>query len=170
LPVVAADGLRPTPERVRETLFNWLRADIDGSRCLDLFAGTGALGFEALSRGAEAATFVEKSRTAVAGLQKSAALLGADSADIQCVDAMIYLSRASTLRYDIVFLDPPFAANLLEESCRLLQSNDWLAPGAKVYIECERRQSALALPAGWRATREKTAGNVRYQLLQTGAA
>ena len=165
LPVADAPGLRPTAERVRETLFNWLANRIADSHCLDLYAGTGALAFEALSRGASAVTLVEKSSRVARGLQQSKGLLEADAATIECQDAQHFLQVRPDSPYDIVFLDPPFAEDLLEESCRLLQSNGWLGRQAVVYLEQDKRQPPFELPAGWQIEKEKIAGNVRYQLI-----
>lgn len=164
LPIAKLPGLRPTSSRIRETLFNWLCEEIAGSYCLDLFAGTGALGFEALSRGAASATLVEFSRPGVGVLQASAAFLGADKAHIEYADALVYLQRPVTRRYDIVFLDPPFASDMVEECCRLLHSNGWLTDCAVVYIEQDKSRPEPKLPDGWRITRDKVSGNVRYFL------
>lgn len=164
LPVADLPGLRPTSERVRETLFNWLTSTISGKRCLDLFAGTGALGFEALSRGAGTVTFVEQSRLAVNGMRGCARTLAADGAKIECADALQFLGAGTVSGYDVVFLDPPFADELLEECCRMLQSKAWLNPNAYIYIEQDKRQSSPSLPDGWQVEKEKTAGNVRYAL------
>lgn len=139
LPVVEHEGLRPSSERIRETLFNWIANDLHGSHCLDLFAGTGALGFEALSRGAESATLVEKSSDVARVLKENVAALNASGANIQCVDAIALLQSPPKNRFDIVFLDPPFADKLLEKCCQLLQSNGWLADHAIIYLEQERQ-------------------------------
>lgn len=168
LPVADVEGLRPTAERIRETLFNWLADSIEGARCLDLYAGTGALGFEALSRGAKEAVFVETSRPAMTLLQSSATKLGATGAEFFHGEAFSYLDRPSR-RFDIVFLDPPFASDVLEDLCRLLDAGDWLADGARVYLEQDRNQALPALPAGWTVSKEKTAGRVRYALATTKA-
>lgn len=167
LPVADVAGLRPTSERVRETLFNWLSPDIEGARCLDLFAGTGALGFEALSRGAASVDFVDNAPAAAAQLREDLSLLPASGAGVHQADAFDYLARRrGGQRYDIVFLDPPFADDRYRELCRLLDEGGWLAPGALVYLEQDRKQSVPALPAGWRVRKEKTAGNVRYSLIE----
>lgn len=150
LPVAAVPGLRPTSERIRETLFNWLAPRIEGARCLDLYAGTGALGFEALSRGAAEVLFVEQSETAARYLADSARLLGADNAPIHAGDAVRLLQKGETRQRDIVFLDPPFGDDRLAELCRLLVARPWLAPGAAVYLEQDRKAGALTLPDGWR--------------------
>jgi 16S rRNA (guanine966-N2)-methyltransferase len=169
LPIADTDGLRPTSARVRETVFNWLSSDIHGSKCLDLFAGTGALGFEALSRGAERATLIEKSEIAADLLARSAKLLEADTAHIECVDALSFLRRPPGERYDIVFLDPPFADDLVEECCQLLQSNGWLADQAAVYIEQDLSEPLPPLPDGWKITKDTKAGRVRFVLARAGA-
>lgn len=165
LPVTAAPGLRPTSERIRETLFNWLAPRIEGARCLDLYAGTGALGFESLSRGAAEVLFVEKSGDAARSLAESARLLDAAGAFIHAGDAMHFLQKAEARQRDIVFLDPPFGDARLAELCRLLVARPWLAPGAAVYLEQDRGADPLVLPDGWRVAREKCAGNVRYALV-----
>ena len=123
LPIADQRGLRPTAARVRETLFDWLSPDIQGRHCLDLFAGTGALGFEALSRGAASATMLEKSDDVVTVLKRSAGLLEAESVRIECADAMAYLRRPADEQYDIVFLDPPFSDDLDRKSTRLNSSH-----------------------------------------------
>jgi len=147
LPVADVEGLRPTSERVRETLFNWLTPFIEGASCLDLFAGTGALGYEALSRGARSADLVENAPAAVAVLRE------------------ILRSRGIRKEFDIVFLDPPFVDDRYEELCRLLAERSWLSRGAHVYLEQDRNQPVPELPQGWQLQREKTAGNVRYSLI-----
>jgi 16S rRNA (guanine966-N2)-methyltransferase len=165
LPVAEVPGLRPTPDRVRETLFNWLAPRVEGARGLDLYAGTGALGFEALSRGAAEVTFVESSPVAVRALEQAAAALGARGARIHAGDAVGFLERGGRGDRDLVFLDPPFGEERLADLCRLLAEGHWLAPGAAVYLEQDRSREPPALPAGWRAVREKVAGNVRYSLV-----
>lgn len=164
LQIAEVPGLRPTPARIRETLFNWLAPKIHGARCLDLCAGTGALGLEALSRGAEAVVFVEKSTVAAASLKKNIAALNATGAEVLIVDARNYLARDNPRAFDIVFLDPPFADELHDELCRLLSERGWLATDARIYIESERGQPAPRLPQGWQVLKSKTAGNVRYVL------
>jgi len=166
LPVADAEGLRPTPERVRETLFNWLSPVIEGSRCLDLFAGSGALGLEALSRGAADAVFIENSPVAARALRRNIATLDATGARIVETDAFDWLQTAAPRPFDIVFLDPPFAAGRYEELCRLLTDHGWLAKQALVYVERDRDQPAPVLPEGWRVKKEKAAGNVSYSLVE----
>ena len=167
LEIASVEGLRPTSERIRETLFNWLAPTLSGARCLDLFAGTGALGLEALSRGAGSTVFVERSPVAVKQLRSNIDLLGADGASVVAGDAREYLRSASE-SFDIVFLDPPFAADILGETCRLLAETDCLADGALVYLEEDRSRKEPALPEGWQVLKNKTAGNVRYMLARTG--
>jgi 16S rRNA (guanine966-N2)-methyltransferase len=137
---------------------------LPGARCLDLFAGSGALGFEALSRGAAAAVIVESNPGAVRGLRRSVEQLDATGAEVIAADAYRYLRTAGSRRFDIVFLDPPYADDSVGELCRLLAERCWLADGALVYFEQDRRQAPPALPAGWSVIREKTAGQVRYSL------
>jgi 16S rRNA (guanine966-N2)-methyltransferase len=168
LDVADVDGLRPTAERIRETLFNWLAPTIAGSRCLDLCAGTGALGFEALSRGAQQVVFVEKSPIAARALRANVRLLEADGAEICQDDALEFLARSPQEPFDVVFLDPPFAAAMHGELCRLLDEHSWLHQGSLVYIEEDRATSPVVLPDGWSLARSKTAGNVRYSLAKAG--
>ena len=167
LQIAEVDGLRPTSERIRETLFNWLTPDIRGARCLDLCAGTGALGLEALSRGASETVFVERSPLAVQALQANAESLGATGAEILNADARDFLAGSDARPFDIVFLDPPFKAELHDELCRLLQKKNWLAASARIYIESDKDQPEVNVPEGWRVLKNKTAGNVRYMLATT---
>jgi len=162
LAVPDADGLRPTPDRVRETLFNWLAPVIPGARCLDLYAGTGALGIEALSRGAGACVFVERDRTLCRLLRDNLERLHVEGADMVNADADAFLSGPPR-RFDVAFLDPPFAAGLWEAAARRLDEGGWLADGAFVHVESPR-EAAFALPPGWRLHREGHAGAVRYAL------
>jgi len=167
LKIADVDGLRPTPERIRETLFNWLGAGIHGARCLDLCAGTGALGFEALSRGASEAVFVERAAAAVKVLRANAESLDASGVEILHEDAREFLGRGVTRPFDIVFIDPPFKAELHNELCRLLQKQSWLAVNARLYIESDKDKPDVNVPDGWRVLKNKTAGNVRYMLATT---
>jgi 16S rRNA (guanine966-N2)-methyltransferase len=164
LDIADVEGLRPTPERVRETLFNWLAPRLPGARCLDLFAGTGALGLEALSRGAAAVDFVERSAVAARQLEENISVLDTIGARVHRQDAFDFLRGTRSGPYDIVFLDPPFAADLLDETCRLLARHHLLAEGGLVYLEMERSQDEPALPHGWQVEKNKTAGTVRYML------
>jgi len=160
-------GLRPTSERVRETLFNWLAPTIAGSRCLDLCAGTGALGLESLSRGATRAVFVEPSAKAGAALKRNIALLGARDAAVIPADARDFLRSGDLETFDVVFIDPPFSAGLHEELCRLLTGRGWLAQNVRIYIEMSNSDEASFLPSNWKVLKDKTAGNVRYLLATT---
>jgi len=169
LDVADVEGLRPTSERVRETLFNWLSPRIHGARCLDLFAGTGALGIEALSRGAAGAVFVERSPVAVRQLNDNVKLLEAHGATVVRSDALDFLAQEAGGTFDIVFLDPPFAAGLLGESCRLLAERQLLATGALVYLELDRADVEPDLPDSWQVIKNKTAGKVRYMLVEATA-
>ena len=166
LDVADVPGLRPTSQRIRETLFNWLATRLPGARCLDLFAGTGALGLEALSRGAREVVFIERAALAVATLEKQCAALDAVGATVLQLDAEVYLSRDHGAGFDIVFLDPPFGDDRLGELCRLLEQQHVLAPDALVYLEQDKSKPEVELPQGWRTLRNKTAGNVRYMLVQ----
>ena len=161
-PCPPGDVTRPTGDRIRETVFNWLAPVIEGTRCLDLFAGTGALGLEALSRGAAGVSFVESDAVVAERLATTLAELNCADADVIVGDAFRFL--ATTPRpYDIVFLDPPFGIIDLENLCTLLDSG-WLARGAYVYIEMPRDDAVPQLPPGWETTRNKTAGLVRFML------
>ena len=163
LAVVEAPGLRPTADRIRETLFNWLTPAIDGARCLDLFAGTGALGLEALSRGAAAVCFVEYQAAVARALEASLERLGCDTAQVVVADARRFLGGRPR-RFDVVFLDPPFDDDVgLGDLCTLLGTG-WLAGDARVYLEMPRDQGLTVLPPGWTVLREKSAGQVRYAL------
>ncbi len=169
----ALPGLRPTPNRVRETLFNWLQATVPGARCLDLFAGSGALGFEALSRGAHSVTFIDNATQAVRQLRDNLQLLKAENAQVLTAPATDWLSRHavdSEARFDLVFLDPPFGCDMLPETCALLESRNLLADRAIIYIESESALGAPRLPENWHQTRSKIAGKVTYALYVREAA
>ena len=160
LRVPARPGLRPTPDRVRETLFNWLGQDLSGLACLDLFAGSGALGFEAASRNAVRVVLVEKDRLALGEIERSRDLLGASQVEIVAGDAEAFLARESG-RFDIVFLDPPFRQNALPAI--LSQLPPRLQPGARVYVESDLPED-VAPP--WTELKRARAGQVSYQLLR----
>lgn len=162
------EGLRPTPDRVRETLFNWLQDDIVGARCLDLFAGSGALGLEALSRGASSVLLVDSDKRVVSQLQKHLATLQTSEGKIRQDDALQLLSAETGHdQFDIVFLDPPFSKGLIEPCVDKLIAGNWLTEHAKVYIESETRLQDFKLPETWEILRDKTAGQVRYCLVKT---
>jgi 16S rRNA (guanine966-N2)-methyltransferase len=156
-------AIRPSPDRVRETLFNWLQQPIVGARCLDLFAGSGALGLEALSRGAVHVTFVDREPQIGRHLSQTLERLGSRDATVVVEDAQRFLSRPAQ-RFDIVFLDPPFDSGVLEQVGGRLQG--WLAPGGYVYVECPAERSLAILPAHWAVQRTKRAGQVGYHLLR----
>ncbi len=156
-------GIRPSPDRVRETLFNWLTPVVAGSRCLDLFAGSGALGLEALSRGASRATFVESDRLTAERLRETISTLAPERAVVLQADALRWL-EGPPQRFDLVFLDPPFASGLLAEALRRLDSGGWLSPAAYVYLEAPAKDGPPSLPAGWTLHRSGKAGAVGYHL------
>ncbi len=155
-----APGLRPTPDRVRETLFNWLGQRLDGQACLDLFAGSGALGFEAPSRGAARVVMVERDRETCRMLREAARELGAEGLEIVEGDALGFLARAGE-RFDCAFVDPPYASDLAPQAMERLAAR--LNPGARVYVESAK---PLAAPPPWRAVREGRAGAVRFALYE----
>jgi 16S rRNA (guanine966-N2)-methyltransferase len=165
----ALPQLRPSPDRVRETLFNWLAPVIDGARCLDLFAGSGALGLEALSRGAGSVVLVDCEPQAHAALMTSIARLGATAGEVVCADAFDWLARGGSL-FDIAFVDPPFGQGLAARACAALAASGRLTAGARVYVECEAEAGGLALPPGWILLRSQRAGRVGYHLAQAAAA
>lgn len=161
--------LRPTPDRVRETLFNWLTPVLPGARCLDLFAGSGALGIEALSRGAGEAVFVERHPLAARALRDNLARLKAVGAKVEQSEVLAWLRQPGT-PFGIVLLDPPFGQGLLEPVCAALEAGGWLAETAWIYLEAEAELPPPALPARWMPYREKTAGAVTYRLAQRQAS
>jgi 16S rRNA (guanine966-N2)-methyltransferase len=163
------EAIRPSPDRVRETLFNWLQSWTPGARCLDLFAGSGALGLEALSRGAAHVTFVDREPKVGRHLAQTLERLKSNEADVHVADALSFLKKTPPHPYDIVFLDPPFASALLEQACPMLAAG-WVSRGGHIYIETPADQALPALPAGWSVHRTRQAGQVGYHLLRTDAA
>ncbi|WP_434679132.1 16S rRNA (guanine(966)-N(2))-methyltransferase RsmD [Pseudomonas sp. R1-18] len=163
-----APGLRPTPDRVRETLFNWLAPYIAGARVLDVFTGSGALYFEALSRGASMGLALDSNPAAVANLRQNLNTLNCTSGQVVQADALRHLETAAATPFDVVFLDPPFHKGLLPSACALLESRGWLADRAWIYTESESAPSTTGLPGDWRLHREKKAGQVYYALWQRG--
>jgi 16S rRNA (guanine966-N2)-methyltransferase len=157
------DAIRPTPDRVRETVFNWLQDHIVGARCLDLFAGSGALGFEALSRGAAQVEFVEREPKVGRYLRETLQRLNAPQADVHVADAVQWLTNASR-PFDIVFLDPPFSSDLLPTLCEQLETRGWLASSALIYIENASAKGTPVLPSKWELIKSKTTGQVGYHL------
>lgn len=167
---IATEGIRPTGDRVRETLFNWLTPCLRDARCLDLFAGTGALGIEALSRGAESVVFAERNRSAAKAIRDLILEFGGAEADarveINTADAL-KLDLAAKGPFNIVFLDPPFDGPHLQDLCTLLEQFDALAPSALIYMEMNRRQAFPELPENWAVLKDQKAGQVRYALVST---
>lgn len=166
LSIAEVPGLRPTGDRIRETLFNWLMADIDGSRCLDCFAGSGALGFECLSRGAQSLTMLEVNPVAAKQLEAHRRLLKADDeAQIIQTDTVKWLRQASLPKhsFDIIFIDPPFAKQLWQPTIDALVEKQLLAKGARIYIESPK-EKLIQTHIQWQLRKEKVSGAVRYQL------
>ena len=169
LPVADLPGLRPTPDRVRETLFNWLGQDLDGWRCLDVFAGSGALGFEAASRGASLVVLVERERALVRSLHETRERLGAEAVRIESADALAYLRRGQPSSFELVFVDPPFDANLFEAA--ITAAAPLAVPGGFIYLEADRPFTDDAVAAlGLKVHRHARAGAVHFHLLQRSEA
>ena len=158
-------GLRPTPDRVRETLFNWLQCQVPGARCLDVFAGSGALGFEAASREAKSVVMLEKERPVASALKAQAKRLGGPI-EVMHADALKWLPTVHGQPFDLVFLDPPFDAGLLPRVLSLLATPGRLATDAHIYMEFSSRSETPPLPEGWRLMKRKTLGEVTFALLQ----
>jgi 16S rRNA (guanine966-N2)-methyltransferase len=161
-----APGLRPTPDRVRETLFNWLAPTIEGARVLDLFAGSGALYLEALSRGASMALALDSNSAAITSLRQNLAALECTAGQLVHTDALRHLEGQPAQQFDVVFLDPPFHQGLLPAACALLEERNWLADEAWIYTESEIPPATIGVPGKWRLHREKKAGQVYYALWQ----
>jgi 16S rRNA (guanine966-N2)-methyltransferase len=157
--------LRPTPNRIRETLFNWLAPTIQDATCLDLFAGSGALSFEALSRGAGYCLLLDSSKTVMSYLQENQQKLGFNNMEILWA-SFPYPPHLIKTTFDIIFIDPPFRLNLLKDIFDWLVSSKCLASGSLIYIESERQMQQIYLPENWRLLKDKWAGNVRYQLCE----
>lgn len=167
-------GLRPTPDRVRETLFNWLQGWVADEDCLDLFAGSGACGLEALSRGARSAVFVDASREAGASIRAHLGVLGAGSASVVTATAAQWLEgqrqeNSTTTQFGLVFLDPPFAANALADTVQQLETSGILKPRAHIYLESGQDLATLSLPDNWTARRTLRASAVFYGLYERRA-
>lgn len=157
--------LRPSSDRMRETLFNWLQFELPGLRVLDLFAGSGVLGAEALSRGAQRAVLVEKKRERAADLKRQLLPLFADRIEIHAADALQWLSH-SALQFDLVFVDPPYDLGLVEPACEQLEARGLLAEGAWIYVESRRHGEVPAVPENWQLHREKSGGDIHARLLR----
>ena len=170
LSVLNAEGLRPTTDRVKETLFNWLMMDVANARCLDCFAGSGSLGIEALSRQAQAVVFLEKFANAAQQLKKNLASLKTDKGTVINTDTLTYLSQKnSTVPFQIIFIDPPFHHNFVPQVLTLLQQNNWLAENALIYVETEKNHPPLLFAKNWQVIKEKTAGMVTSRLIQVNS-
>jgi len=159
--------LRPSPDRVRETLFNWLQPVILEARCLDLFAGSGALGIEALSRGAAEVVLVERDARTARSIEDSLRRLDTTAATVVQADALRYLETPPDRPFNVVFLDPPYASGLLPDVCDKLTRTGWLAPSALVYLEAPSDTPLPPLPASWTVHRSRQAGQVGYHLLRS---
>ena len=164
LPVLMAEGLRPTTDRIKETVFNWLMPYIHDAKCLDCFAGAGSLGFEALSRGAAKIQLIELNKSAAKQLLLNKQLLKADNIEINNVNVLDFLSTQERQPFDLVFIDPPFRQNLITQTCELL-TDGWLSEQALIYVEMER-EANQQLPSNWQLLKEKIAGQVAYRLYQ----
>jgi 16S rRNA (guanine966-N2)-methyltransferase len=160
------EGLRPTPDRIRETLFNWLQPVIAGARCLDMFAGSGLLGIEALSRGASEVVFLESQEPALNQLKNNIEKLGLDNATLVYGDAFTAV-KAIEKPFDIVFLDPPFHQGLLIRAMEQLANSKLVKPSGRVYVESEHEITGALIPEGWEIVRAKKAGQVFYHLALT---
>lgn len=157
-------GLRPTPNRVRETLFNWLMHIIPGSHCLDLFAGSGVLGFEALSRGADKLVFVDESAQVIAQIKQNQQLLKCENTTVYCMQADVYLKQ-TTEKFDIIFLDPPFQLDIIPQLCELLIKHNLLKENGFVYIETAAKFDVNSIPHPWKIIKQNKAGKVHFALL-----
>lgn len=166
LPILEREGLRPTGDRVRETVFNWLQGVLPGARCLDAFSGSGALGMEALSRGASQATLLERDPGVARQLQQNLQTLSAESADVIQTDTLNWLEQPAQAPFNLVFLDPPFRQGLALPCCERLEQGGYLCERAWIYIETERELGTPAVPPGWRLHREKHSGQLSYRLYQ----
>ncbi|WP_438462636.1 16S rRNA (guanine(966)-N(2))-methyltransferase RsmD [Marinomonas sp. PE14-40] len=173
LPIPELEGLRPTPDRVRETLFNWINTYVPGAKCADLFCGSGALGLEALSRSAKSCVFVDASRVVTQQMQQNLATLGCKDALTLNQDALSLLklpieaqpNLADKAPFDLVFIDPPFRKSWVENILPLLEQG-WLAEGALVYLEMEKETPLPSITQSWDLLKEKTAGQLTYRLFQ----
>lgn len=168
LPVKDKQGLRPTTDRTKETLFNWLMHDIRNANCLDCFSGSGSLGFEALSRYSQYCTFLELDKQVANQLQTNINTLKVDNAKVIQGDSLKYLTQPATLQYDVVFVDPPFNLGLAQPCIEQLESNGHLADQSLIYIEIENSLTDLQIPDNWSLLKEKVSGQVRYQLFSRG--
>ena len=167
LPILDFDGLRPTPDRVRETVFNWLQGVVGDAHCLDLFAGSGALGFEAASRGARSVTLVENNRQIAQQLQTNCQTLSAQQCQVVNSSAEQFIAQ-NTQSYDVVFIDPPYQLDLWQSIAEQLEQQYSLSKNATIYIEFPSKAALPTLPQHWQQLKDKKAGDVRYCLYQVG--
>ncbi|MGH1372028.1 MAG: 16S rRNA (guanine(966)-N(2))-methyltransferase RsmD [Cellvibrionaceae bacterium] len=163
LSFASVDGLRPTGDRIRETLFNWIMTDLPSAHCLDAFSGSGALGLEALSRGAASAVLIEQDRNAAHQIRENLQLLNCNRAQVEQTSCLTWLAQQPSKPFDVVFLDPPFQQHLWADTIALLEQPGWLSDGAAIYVETPR-SLPLSTPADWQLHREKHAGDVSYRL------
>lgn len=169
LSFVPAPGLRPTLDRLRETLFNWLMFDIEGRTCLDLYSGSGALGLEALSRGARHVSFIELNPQSAEQIKHHLQTLNCNAAQVYCADVAQWLQHSTNhAPYDVVFMDPPFHQDMLASTLERLLQSPLLNPHACVYVECEPEAKLPELPSPWQIRKEKTLKNKRMLLIQRG--
>lgn len=164
LPIHDLEGLRPTTDRVRETLFNWLSVDIRGARVLDCFAGSGALSLESLSRYAEFALMFELQKSAANQLTKNLHTLNCINAKVINGDSLQLLAKGTDQGFDVVYIDPPFRKGLAKQTIELLMAHGWLNNDALIYLETETDLTDLVIPANWLPLKQKTAGQVSYRL------
>lgn len=173
LPIVEQDGLRPTPNRIRETLFNWLALYIEDARILDCFSGSGALALESLSRGASEAIILEKASHVADNIKNNLTLLSCAQGKVINTDSMTWLAKPADQSFDIIFLDPPFRKGLLKKICDLLANNGYASSGTIVYVEVEAETMKsddvlMLMPTAWSMFREKIAGQIHYSLWRVG--
>ncbi|MCK8131007.1 16S rRNA (guanine(966)-N(2))-methyltransferase RsmD [Pseudoalteromonas sp. 2CM28B] len=167
LPVKNVEGLRPTTDRVKETVFNWLMQDTRDATVLDCFAGSGGLGFEALSRFAKSTTFIELDASAAKQIEQNISTLKLENAQVKHTNSLSYLEQKNTNSpFNLVFVDPPFRKNLAQSSCDLLENNQWLSEDALIYVEVETELSSFSQPDNWLLIKEKKAGQVFCRLYQ----
>lgn len=164
LPVIDKEGLRPTTDRNKETLFNWLMHDVRDANCLDCFSGSGSLAFEALSRYAKYVTLLERDTQAATQLKTNLQLLKITNANVITTDTLQFLNQQAVQQFDIVFIDPPFQQGLVQPCCELLEKHHYLKHNALIYIEMESQLDNINLPNNWQKLKEKSAGQVSYQL------
>jgi 16S rRNA (guanine966-N2)-methyltransferase len=166
LPVKDKQGLRPTTDRTKETLFNWLMHDIRDANCLDCFSGSGSLGFEALSRYSQSCTFLELDKQVAQQLQINISTLKVNNAKVIQGDSLQYLNKSAVELYDVVFVDPPFNLGLAQPCIELLELQGHLAESALIYVEVEMSLTTLQIPNNWSLLKDKTSGQVHYQLFR----